>query len=145
MTDWLDALAYLNLIDPIEGWISTFRYADWKGARDRAGIAGVLTELLASVAATNCFTIWVKRDAGWSGSEIEQLLARHGVRVWGRGFADDQICFRVKKRQARWAEYLLLRRGVAVTSNFDARNWHYAQRHAPGSEPPKRRTRRRVR
>ena len=142
MADLLESLAYLDLVDPVEGFISTFRYADWNGAYRRAGIIGIVAEFFASLAAMNCWTIWIHRHAGWSGVEVESLLMRHGVRIWGRGFVGEQIYFRVKKRQARWAEYLLLRRGVPVTSGpFDPRNADYAERYAPGSEPPNRRTR----
>jgi len=142
MADLLESLAYLDLVDPVEGFLSTFRYADWNGAYRRAGIIGIAAEFLTSLAALNCWTIWVQRHAGWSGVEIESLLMRHGVRIWGRGFVGEQIYFRVKKRQARWAEYLLLRRGVPVTSGpFDPRNTDYAERYAPGSEPPMRKKR----
>lgn len=140
MSDLLEALAYLDLIDPVEGFLSTFRYADWEGAYRRAGVAGLIAEFLASLAAFNCWTIWVQRNAGWSGVDIEQLLFRHGVRIWGRGFVGDRLFFRVKKRQARWAEYLLHRCGVPLAGGlYDPRNPEYAQRHAPGSEPPNRR------
>jgi len=137
MADLVESLAYLDLVDPVEGFLSTFRHADWSGAYCRAGLVGVVAEFLASLAAINCRTICIQRHAGWSGVEIEALLMRHGVRIWGRGFVGEQLFFRVKKRQARWAEYLLLRRGVPVTSGpFDPRNARYAERYAPGSEPP---------
>ncbi len=142
MSNPLESLAYLDLVDPVEGFLSTFRYADWEGAYRRAGILGVISEFFASLAAINCWTIWVQRDAGWNGIEVEALLMRHGVRIWGRGFVGEQIYFRVKRRQTRWAEYLLLRRGVPVTSSpFDARNTEYAEQYAPGSEPPNRKER----
>ena len=128
-----------DIVDPIEGILSTFRFADWQGAYQRAGLSGLVGEFMASLASTNCATIWVRRDTGFTGAEIESLLFRHGVRIWGRGFVDDEIYFRVKKRQARWAEYLLLRRGVPVTNSaFDPRNRKYAERYSPGDEPPNR-------
>ncbi|MBI4789028.1 MAG: hypothetical protein HY782_18505 [Chloroflexi bacterium] len=90
----------------------------------------------------NCWTIWVERDSGWSGIEIERLLFRYGVRVWGRGFLDDRLFFRVKKRQARWAEYVLLRCAAPIAgAPFDSRNYDYAERHEPGAEPVSRRPR----
>src|SRR5512146_2244397 len=101
MADWLEALAYFDLVDPIEGFVSTFRQADWQGAYARAGIMGLVDEFFQSLAAVNCWTIWVQRGAGWNGAQIEALLMRHGVRIWGRGFDGDEICFRVKRRQAR--------------------------------------------
>ncbi len=142
MLKWLEALAYLDIVDPIDGFVATFHYADWDGAYERAGILGLIMEFFASLGALNCWKIWVSRDSDWSGVTIEKFLTRYGVRIWGRGFLGDQIFFRVKKRQARWAEYLLLRRGIPVTSSsFDARNIEYARRHAPDSEPPNRKTR----
>ncbi len=139
MPDLLDTIAHLDVVDPVDGFLSTFRYADWKGAYRRAGIVGIVGEFIASLTAINCWTVWVQRHAGWSGVEVEELLGRHGVRIWGRGFVGERIFFRVKKRQARWAEYLLLRRGVPVTNKpFDSRNLDYADRYAPGSEPPTR-------
>ena len=57
---------------------------------------------------------YVPRECGWSGHDIELLLHRHGVRIWGRGFTPTDICFNVKTRQAKWAEYLLERKGVTI-------------------------------
>ncbi len=140
MPDLLELLATFDVLDRLDEILSTFRYADWRGAYDRAGISGVVREFWASLAAWNCWTIFVHRRAGWSGVELEQFLRRYGVRIWGRGFSGDHFCFRVKQRQARWAEYLLLRRGIPVTSvPFDPRNLTSAERHAPGDEPPPRR------
>jgi hypothetical protein len=80
--------------------------------------------------------IWVPRDCGWSGLEMEQLLDRYGVPVWDRGFTREHFVFRVKLRQANWAEYLLLRRGIPVVGQlFNPLNAEYGRRHAPGSEP----------
>ncbi len=61
--------------------------------------------------------------------------------VNGHGFAGNAICFRVKRRQARWAEYLLERAGVPVVSApIDARNIQWAKnaRETRGAKPPRR-------
>jgi len=80
----------------------------------------------------------IPRDCGWSGIEMEHLLGRHGVKIWDRGFTDDHLTFRVRHRQANWAEYLLRRRGIPVVSEpFNPLNDEYARRHAPGSELPR--------
>ncbi len=80
---------------------------------------------------------YVPRNCGWSGQQIEQLLRRHGVKVWGRGFTHDNLFFRVKLQQANWAEYLLWRGGISVSGRpFNVRNRLYGRRYAPGSEPP---------
>ena len=59
----------------------------------------------------------VKRDAGhkitlprtgqMSGRDAEKLLKRRGVAVWGGRTTSDKFVFYVKRRQARWAEYIL--------------------------------------
>jgi hypothetical protein len=74
MSDLLELLAYLDVVDPAEGFISTFRYADWNGAYRRAGFVGVVGEFFASLTTINCWTVWVQRHAGWSGVEVEELL-----------------------------------------------------------------------
>ena len=137
MNGLLDLLAYFDWIDWLEGFISTFLNADWEGARSRQGYAGMVGEFIDSLLGRNTWTLAVPRDSGWRGIEIERLLKRHGVRIWGRGVNGRELFFRVKRRQANWAEYLLLRSGVPLTSTpFNPRNWEYAKRYAPGSEPP---------
>ena len=44
--------------------------------------------------------------------------------------------FSVKKRQARWAEYVMLNAGVELANpTFDRRNPGYVGRHGPGWMP----------
>jgi hypothetical protein len=82
----------------------------------------------------------VARGSPWRGIDVERLLARHGVKVWDRGIAGDDLYFCVKRRQLKWAEYLLLRAGVPVTSALiEPRNARWAEKYPPGSEPPTRR------
>ena len=65
----------------------------------------------------------IPRDCGWSGWQIEQMLQRHGIKLWGRNFNKRQLFFRVKREQANWAEYLLWRHGIPVQSEpFNPRN-----------------------
>lgn len=74
---------------------------------------------------------------GFTGVEIEMLLRQYGIHIWGRKIIDqDELAFLVKQKQAVWAEYLLCRAGVPLTSKLlDPRNEQYRQRHAPGSMP----------
>ena len=137
--DLLDIPTAFDPISRIEGAISTFIHADWDGAYRRNGIYGLISEFLDCIVSRNAPTICVSRFSSWSGNEIEQLLYRHGVKVWDRGFAGDDLYFCVKLRQVEWAEYLLLRAGVPVTSKLvEPRNRDYTQGYAPGSEPPSR-------
>jgi len=141
-----DLPAYFDFIDRIEGIVSTFLNADWAGAWRRRGAAGLLTEFIACLTAHNAPVIRVSRYSPWRGIDIERLLRRHGVKVWDRGIAGDDLYFCVKRRQARWAEYLLLRAGVPVTSALnEPRNRQYAQLYPPNSKPPQRSRRRRPR
>jgi hypothetical protein len=142
--DPLDIVASFDPIDRIEGAVSTFLNADWIGAFERHGVAGVITEFVACVTSYNAPTIRVSRRSHWSGRDIERLLKRYGVRIWDRGLAGPDLSFCVKRRQVRWAEYLLLRAGVPVTSILnEPRNLSYASRYEPGSLPPQNRPRRR--
>lgn len=137
MANPLELLAHMDLIDRVEGLISTFVNADWQGAFERGGLPGLIGETAASLTGRNTWHFYVPRDCGWSGVEMERLLRRHGVKIWDRGFTHDCLTFRVKRRQANWAEYLLRRRGIPVVSQpFNRLNDEYAHRHAPGSEPP---------
>ena len=135
--DLLDLPQYFDPIDRIEGIVSTLLNADWAGAYRRHGIDGIIGEFLACLTSYNAPTIRVSRYSHWRGIDIERLLARHGVKIWDRGLAGDELFFRVKCRQVKWAEYLLLRAGVPVTSALvDPRNSEHAQRYPPGAEPP---------
>jgi hypothetical protein len=61
---------------------------------------------------------------GWSGYDVEELLARYGIPMWGREVsfqAGDDFGGLVKARQAVWAEYLLARAGVPLTSPYLSR------------------------
>lgn len=65
----------------------------------------------------------IDRRGGWSGQQVEDLLATHGVGIWDRAFDQDRLYFRVKRGQARWAEYLLYRNGAPVVGQpLDPRN-----------------------
>jgi hypothetical protein len=146
MADPLELLAHLDVISRVEGFVSGFLNADWHGALRRGGPLGLIDEFAASLTGRNAWRFYVPRDCGWSGIEMERLLKRHGVKIWDRGFTHDCLTFRVKLRQANWAEYLLRRRGIPVVSQpFNPLNDEYARRHAPGSEPPTGRRRSRPR
>ena len=59
--------------------------------------------------------------------EIAAILKERGVAVYWFGFSGQHITFRVKHRQARFAEYVLLRSGVELLNPaFDHRNAAWA-------------------
>jgi len=141
--DLNDLPAAVDQIDRLEGIVSTFLNADWEVAFQRDGLGGLIAECMDCMTGANAPMIQVSRYSSWSGHAIEQLLQRHGVKIWDRGFLGENLYFRVKRRQAVWAEYLLLRAGVPVVSTLiDPRNREYTERFPPRSEPPTRRSRR---
>jgi hypothetical protein len=74
------------------------------------------------------------RNTGWSGRDIEKMLKHYGIKMWGRGFSHDTLTFRVQRKQAKWAEYLLHQHGIPVSSKpFYARNVTYFQGPKPAA------------
>jgi hypothetical protein len=109
--DLLANFDYLYLPQTI---IESFWHADWEGAYRRAGIAGLCQEALSSLVTTNSYPFYVPMNCGWSGHRIHQLLAKYGVKMWGWTFANGEMFFRVKRKQAAWAQYIMLRENVPV-------------------------------
>lgn len=137
MSDLLDVLGMFDVINRVEGIVSSFIHADWNGALRKGGAFGVAGELMSTAAGGNRWKIWVSRLDGWNGVEIERYLRKYGVVIWDRGFLGDDYYFSVKKRQANWAEYLLLRRGLTITGPyFNPDNVRHGERYAPGDAPP---------
>ena len=52
-------------------------------------------------------TFLVPDNCGWSGLEIERMLASRGVHMWGKMVVNKTFMFTVRQPQARWAEHLL--------------------------------------
>jgi hypothetical protein len=77
------------------------------------------------------------RAGDFTGADVEMTLRRYGIRVWEREVSDpDEIALSVKQRQAVWAEYILCRAGVLLTSELlDKRNSYYRDLHHPNSMP----------
>ena len=67
-----------------------------------------------------------------TGYHIELLPRRCGIVVHGRGADGKRIWFRVARRQAAWAEYLLLAAGIEPVSRVvDPANWRRTRRKMP--------------
>lgn len=86
------------------------------------------------------------RDA--TGQVVENTLRRYAIHGYGRGIAaeletsatgEQRKSYRrwvwVNAEQASWAEYLLLRAGVALTSVIDPNNIAWAQQHSGEAQP----------
>ena len=46
--------------------------------------------------------------------EIQKILAKYHIPTYSQGFDSDFLYFRVKSRQAKWADYLMRRAGVEI-------------------------------
>jgi hypothetical protein len=117
MMDLLDDLVFgpLNLINRAEGWLKLLFYHD-------AGVRFAIP----------------RQDKGGQHSlaNVRELLARYGIASFGCTHDARCIYFLVKKRQAAWAEYLLLHAGVELRNPpVDSRNAHLVARHPPGWLP----------
>jgi hypothetical protein len=75
--------------------------------------------------------------AGIAGHDVEKLLRRYGVRIWGREMSDpDERAFLVKRSQAVWAEYVMCRAHIPLTGPLlDPRNAIYAVEHSEDDMP----------
>lgn len=111
MSDFMDVLddfvfGPLNLIDRLEGVLSGLRYGD-------LGHQFAIPR--------------VDKDGAHSLNECEAMLKRYGIAVYGRTHDAKRMYFHVKKRQAAWAEYVLLSAGVTFASPpVDGRNFETA-------------------
>jgi len=75
---------------------------------------------------TKSWTFYVPLDSSWTGAQIEKLLRQHGVKIWARMIHAGDLFFRVRRRQAEWAEYVLLRAGVPLKYRlYSQRNLRY--------------------
>ncbi len=132
----IDALAHLDIFDWLDSKLGVWFHRGWGRALERYGVMGLVKELARTASGQGAWRFAIPRTEGLTGWEIEQLLARYGITIWGRWFDDEYLYFNVKREQANWAEYLLKRRGLSVASApYNLLNDLYPQRHPPGSMP----------
>jgi hypothetical protein len=95
MMDFLDDNVFgpANLIDRLQGLIMGAIYRDFG----------------------HKFTVrYADRGGHHSRAEIEAMLSKYGIAVYGRTHDANHMHFLVKKRQAPWADYLMRNAGVAI-------------------------------
>jgi hypothetical protein len=114
MEDIFQLLAYFDWSILPRTIVQTFTHADWRGAAERGGVTGLLAEAGASLIGTNCCAFFTPIGGPWSGARIERLLAGRGIKMWGVGFANGELFFRVSREQAAWAQYVMERAGVPL-------------------------------
>lgn len=77
------------------------------------------------------------KGGAMSFPDIERILGERGVKTYWYGYSGSKLTFRVKVRQAKWAEYVLLRAGVPLLNPaFDHRNATWAAQHKHGGKLP---------
>lgn len=114
MNGILEFLSNLYWISLPETIAETFWHADWAGAYERAGVAGLIAEAGHSLVGTNSWPFFIPLGGGWSGGDIKKLLNGYGIEVWGEDVANGEYFFRVHKDKASWAQHLLLNSGVPL-------------------------------
>jgi len=110
-----DVLIAMDFIDVLDGIVGGFRYAHWRRAWQRRGALGIVAEFFSTLLERNSVEIRFARGTHWRGIDVERLLYRYHIPIWGRWCERNELMFRVKKSQARFAEYILLRCGVPLT------------------------------
>jgi hypothetical protein len=78
------------------------------------------------------------KGGGHSLDDCRAMLKERGVATFWYGFDSQKMYFRVKNRQARFAEYILLRAGVELLNPaFDSRNAAWANQSKHEGKPVK--------
>ena len=117
MIDFMDDFIYgpLNYVDRLEGLFKAFLYQD-------SGYRFAIPRL--------------DKGGNHSLDEVSNLLKRYGIPIYCRTYDSKNRYFRVKKRQAAWAEYLLLQASVELRNPLiDPRNARYVSAHSLGWMP----------
>jgi len=94
--------------------VGNVQHADWQGAAQRHGAAGLAMEAMQTAVGANTEPFFIPCDSEWRIDDVQALLRQHGIKLWGVGYFNNELYFRVKKRQAHWAQYVLLRAGVPL-------------------------------
>lgn len=103
-----------NLLALPAAILGNFRYGNYKGAYEQSGVPGVALELTQSALGVNTQPFFISTDSEWQIQDIQALLMRYGIKLWGVAYWNGQLHFSVKKRQAHWAQYVMLRAGVPL-------------------------------
>jgi len=82
--------------------LGNVRHANWRGAAQETGAAGVAAEALQAAIGANTVPFFIPTDSGWEIHDVQALLLRHGIKLWGVAYWNNELYFRVKKRQAHW-------------------------------------------
>lgn len=99
---------------------------------------------LANIQHGGTLEIQVERTGPMSGADCERLLKKYRIPIAGRLVSAKHFHFQIRRQQAKWTEYILLRAGAPVARLIEPRNGQWAAGHdgpppAWGETPPGRR------
>lgn len=130
-----DFVGPMNLIGRLDRVVKSLVYANYKRAA-KNGTGGVTKEVIGSLTGFNATRFALLRSGKYSPRQVDDLLRKYGIPTFGSLHDSRHFYFSVKKRQARWAEYVMLNAGVELANpTFDRRNPGYVGRHGPGWMP----------
>ena len=109
-----DFLDIFNWASRVEGLVSSVLHFDKRRASEGPPVIGLATELALSATGMASWTFRVRRDQGWTGGDVERLLNHYAIPIWCRRVTGQNFILSVPSRQANWAEYLILRRGMTL-------------------------------
>ncbi len=125
----------LDIGDRVLGLIAAIRHGNYRAAGQH-GPVGIAHEVARSAVGSNIQRFTVPRGTNFNFLTVRRLLGKYGIAAFGRTYDAKYFYFSVKKRQARWAEYVMLNAGVELANpTFDRRNPGYVGRHGPGWMP----------
>lgn len=130
--EWMLWMDFIDMV--LDDWLFTFAQADWKRQWRKRGVLGVLIEAVSCITHYNSSRIYVRRTR--APIEAERLLKRKGVKIGNRTIEGWDAAFRVKRRQERWAVYLLQRAGFTVTEHHRRVRRSLIPTHKFGTVPP---------
>jgi hypothetical protein len=136
----LDLLANFDILYLPQTIIESLWHSSWKSAYRQAGRMGLGREVIDSLFGFNSYQFYVSMNRGWSGRSISSLLMRHGINMWGWTFANGEMFFRVKKKQAAWAQYVMLRASVPLQGPLLSRTPDVSAAISSPSESPSQRS-----
>ena len=123
----LDYFGRFNVIEAVIGFVEAVRYKDLEGYKitlPRFEFEDVQEKY---------------GDHHWSMRDVEAVLNAYRIPTYAYGFDENETWVHVPQRQARFAEYLLLRAGAPVIMDtVDGRNAGWAGNPAHGGEMPAR-------
>lgn len=94
--------------------LGTLQHVEWQSAYARFGLWGIVRAFFGGLLGLNAWPIYVHADGEWTPERLDDLLRTRGIAGWGWGYHGGEFYFRVKLRQAQWAQHVLLQAGVPL-------------------------------